>query len=69
MSREFKRENRKFFVANRYTGDCEINEYNPKYDVLVFSSRHAWEKVGTCMTIAEGREVAENYCETFSYAI
>ena len=69
MSREFKKEGKKFFVANRCTGGYEINEYNPSYDVFVFSGRKAWERVGSCMTIAEGREIAENYCENFALAI
>lgn len=61
MRRNFKIDGVKYNVVNRFTGNCEINDFNPRYDVMKFSEYYsAWVRVASCMTISEGREIAES---------
>lgn len=60
MRRNFKIDGTSFRIVNRFT-DCEVNEFNPRYDVMKLSAYYnAWIRIGSCMTLAEGREVAES---------
>lgn len=66
--KNFKIDNVRFFIKKRFT-DCEINIHNPKYDVLMFSDYYkAWVRIGSCMTLAGGRELAENHMATLALA-
>lgn len=59
MRREFKVNSTKVAIVNRNTNGLEINSYNPKYDVMYFDTSHkAWTKLCSCMTLAEGKELA-----------
>lgn len=60
MRREFKVNGIKCEIVNRYTGNMEINSFNQKYDVRYYSQkRGGWMRLCSCMTIAEGKEMAE----------
>lgn len=64
MKRTFKIHNTKFSIVNRYTGNMEVNSRNPKYNLMMFDTFYkAWKCICSCMTIAEGHEIAENYME------
>ena len=64
MKRSFKINNTKFNIVNRNTNNMEINNNNQKYDLMVFNTFYnAWKRVSSCMTLYEGREIAENYME------
>lgn len=35
------------------------NSFNPKYDVMMFNEEyHAWTRLCSCMTLAEGKQSA-----------
>lgn len=59
MRRNFKIDGTSFRIVNRPTSH-DVNEFNPRYDVLKFSIYlNTWVRIGSCMTLTEGREVAE----------
>lgn len=60
MRRNFKIDGIKFAIANRYTGHMEINSLNQKYDLMRFYPNYGWIRVCSCMTLAQGREKAED---------
>lgn len=64
--RNFRVNGIKIRIVNRYTAGMEINSFNQKYDVMMFNTAYnAWTRLCSCMTIAEGKEIAiekiENY--------
>ena len=57
--REFKVNGTKIAIVNRNTNGLEINSFNPKYDVMMFNEEyHAWTRLCSCMTLAEGKQSA-----------
>lgn len=67
--REFKIGKYKVCIVNRYTGGMEINERNPKYDIWYFSEElGGWVRLASCMTIAEGKEVASQILQEMEAA-
>ena len=63
--RNFKVNGIKIRMVNRYTAGMEINSFNQKYDVMMFNTAYnAWTRLCSCMTIAEGKEIAIEKIET-----
>lgn len=63
--RNFKVNGTKVRIVNRYTSGMEINAFNPKYDIIIFNAAYnAWTRLCSCMTIAEGKEIATEKIET-----
>ena len=62
--RNFKVNGIKIRIVNRSAG-MEINSFNQKYDVMIFNTDYnAWTRLCSCMTIAEGKEIAIEKIET-----
>ena len=62
--RNFKVNGIKIRIVNRSAG-MEINSFNQKYDVMIFNTAYnAWTRLCSCMTIAEGKEIAIEKIET-----
>lgn len=58
--REFKVNGIKVSIVDRFNVGKEISRSNPKYEVKIFDSKYdAWRTLCTCMTLREGRELAE----------
>ena len=63
--RNFRVNGIKIRIVNRYTAGMEINSFNQKYDVMMFNTAYnAWTRLCSCMTIAEGKEIAIEKIET-----
>ena len=63
--RNFRVNGIKIRIVNRYTAGMEINSFNHKYDVMIFNTAYnAWTRLCSCMTIAEGKEIATEKIET-----
>lgn len=63
--RNFRVNGIKIRIVNRYTAGMEINSFNQKYDVMIFNTAYnAWTRLCSCMTIAEGKEIAIEKIET-----
>lgn len=57
MRREFTIKGFKFGVVNKFG-------YGAKYDLMMFNSDYnAWVRVGSCDTIASGRDIAEQHVD------
>lgn len=62
--RNFKVNGIKIRIVNR-SAVMEINSFNQKYDVMIFNTAYnAWTRLCSCMTIAEGKEIAIEKIET-----
>lgn len=60
MRRNFKVKNKKYVIVNRLTKGYEINEYNPKYDLMLFNTKlNAWTRIASCNTLEEGRRIVK----------
>lgn len=62
--RNFKVNGIKIRIVNR-SAVMEINSFNQKYDVMIFNTAYnTWTRLCSCMTIAEGKEIAIEKIET-----
>lgn len=62
--RNFKVNGTKVSIVNRCTDGMEINSLNQKYDIMIFNvAYNAWTRLCSCMTLAEGKEIAAERIE------
>lgn len=62
--RNFKVNGTKVSIVNRCTNGMEINSLNQKYDIMIFNvAYNAWTRLCSCMTLAEGKEIAAERIE------
>lgn len=62
--RNFKVNGTKVSIVNRCTNGMEINSLNQKYDIMIFNAAYnAWTRLCSCMTLAEGKEIAAERIE------
>lgn len=62
--RNFKVNGTKVSIVNRCTNGIEINSLNQKYDIMIFNAAYnAWTRLCSCMTLAEGKEIAAERIE------
>ena len=62
--RNFKVNGTKVSIVNRCTNGMEINSLNQKYDIMIFNvAYNAWARLCSCMTLAEGKEIAAERIE------
>lgn len=62
--RNFKVNGTKVSIVNRCTDGMEINSLNQKYDIMIFNAAYnAWTRLCSCMTLAEGKEIAAERIE------
>lgn len=58
--REFKVNGVKVSIVDGFNEGKEISRSNPKYEVRIFDPKYnAWRTLCKCMTLREGRELAE----------
>ena len=62
--RNFKVNGTKVSIVNRCTNGMKINSLNQKYDIMIFNvAYNAWTRLCSCMTLAEGKEIAAERIE------